>query len=1062
MRLLVRRLILAALVCLVLLLSLGVALGIALQTLQRDPQALTQRLTALLPEESGFSVSLGSVSVRLLPVPRLVASDVSINGPGVRASVAYVVATPSLTGILRGDALPAALTLYHPQITATLPVKSFLAAEEGSGAGGLPPLPSFQVRIQQGQAVLYARDGSALSLVNARCSLRGRGRMLRGSAGFSSLTLYDGGARPLAGLINTSLEGEVPLADWSERETQLRLETQAALPPVLPIMSLALELEGRPADGTVKADVRGSLRVASALVPFGIGGQAECRADEAHNALPGEVTLRGWQLELAEDSARLDGVLRLGAAGELPSLAGHLVAHRLSLTRWLDFARDLPPGLQWALDNITRGEADFELDGKGLRVPRVTARSSGSVFEGSGGVASWAEPVVALDLKAPSVNLGLALPEALGSAPEAPFYVHPPLTSAYDEPGAPSSSISLGFDIRLGAKQLLYGPLRLEDASVRITPGPKKNGLEEGALLAGKAALYGGRLSSETYITGTGQENVYRIDGTVQGVKAADIARDMASFPFASGRCDARLSLESRGLGLDAFLRHLRGSLHADVTQGRFRSGMDSAIRDFARISLDVTPRGGRAVAEGGRGAVRLEALWKAHLESPGLEADVQLDGPLIFGGRSRLRTEAAALRGNLHMPPGAALPHGLTAGVAGQCAFNVGTLAFSLQRAALSTLGVEGQGDLHLDGGGRAPSWRGRLHLQCRDLVATLRQATGQSPDLPAPLRRWQVSGNFSGQAGSLAVTGMQARASQIALEGDASLQWKGARPALRFDLVSPHFDLDAFMAAAFPDTGGRNDAPGQPWDLRAMKAFDAEGVLHVQRLTAWKFNLSSLSVPLKLQEGRLRCDAVRANCYGAPLRASVDARFDRGLELALDVKANDIDVERASNDRGGEKAFGGRGSIDLELRQHMTAGGQWASSLNGLWKISLIKGYMQDRGRDRRRRGKPTPITRCSASGNIRSGVIRSSDFFYLGDDLQAQGGGWLHLVRKQLDCNLSVKMGRIPPFPVRVYGPLDKPQTSIGAGTALLRILGSIAGSVGDVIGGLFGSIGQLMSK
>ena len=185
-------------------------------------------------------------------------------------------------------------------------------------------------------------------------------------------------------------------------------------------------------------------------------------------------------------------------------------------------------------------------------------------------------------------------------------------------------------------------------------------------------------------------------------------------------------------------------------------------------------------------------------------------------------------------------------------------------------------------------------------------------------------------------------------------------------------------------------------------------------------------------------------------------------GLELALDVKANDIDVERASNDRGGEKAFGGRGSIDLELRQHMTAGGQWASSLNGLWKISLIKGYMQDRGRDRRRRGKPTPITRCSASGNIRSGVIRSSDFFYLGDDLQAQGGGWLHLVRKQLDCNLSVKMGRIPPFPVRVYGPLDKPQTSIGAGTALLRILGSIAGSVGDVIGGLFGSIGQLMSK
>ena len=53
----------------------------------------------------------------------------------------------------------------------------------------------------------------------------------------------------------------------------------------------------------------------------------------------------------------------------------------------------------------------------------------------------------------------------------------------------------------------------------------------------------------------------------------------------------------------------------------------------------------------------------------------------------------------------------------------------------------------------------------------------------------------------------------------------------------------------------------------------------------------------------------------------------------------------------------------------------------------------------------------------------------------------------------------MGRIPPFPVRVYGPVDDPKTSIGAGTALLRILGGIAGSVGDVIGSLFKGLGQI---
>lgn len=1056
MRLLIRRLVLAALACLVLLLALGVVLGVALQTVQRDPQALAQRLTA----RSGISVSLGTVSVRLLPLPRLVAGDVKASGPGFRASAAYVVATPSLTGILRGDALPAALTLYHPRITASLPVESFLAAGGGAGAVALPPLPSFQIRMQQGQAVLYARDGSALSLVNARCSLRGRAHEIKGSAGCGSLTLYDAGARPLAGLINASLEGVIPLADWATRKAHLRLETQAALPPLLPLVRLALELDGRPADGTLTADMRGSLRVASALVPFGIAGRAECRADAGQGALPQEILLRHWRLELAEDSVRLDGVLRPGEAGKAPSLRGRLVAHRLSLTRWLDFARNLPPGLQWALDNITRGEADFELDGAGLRVPRLTARSSGSVFEGSGGVASWAAPVVALSLEAADVNLGLALPEVVGRAPEAPFYVHPPLTSAYDDPATPSS-VALGFDIRLGARKLRYGPLRLENASVRIAPGPEKNGVPEGARLTGGASLYGGRLAAEAHITSTGQENAYAVTGTVQGVRAAEVAGDVASFPFASGLCEARLSLESRGRGLDAFLQRLRGTLHADVTRGRFRPGMDGGIRDFARVTLDATPRGGHAVTEAGAGAARMDALWKARVESSALEADVQLDGPLIFGGRSRLRTEAADLRGNLRLSPGGSLPQGLTAGIAGRCSFNAGRSVFALQRAALSTLGVEGQGDVRLDGSGKTPSWQGRLHLQCRDLEATLRKALGQSPKVPGPLRRWQVSGSFSGRAGSLAVTGMEARTPLFALEGDASVQWLGARPDVRFDLVSPHFDADAFLAEAFPHEDGRSAASGQPWDLRVMKAFDAEGVLHVQRLTAWKFTLSSLSVPLKLHEGRLRCDAVRANCYGAPLRASVDARFGQGLDLALDAAADGIDVERASDDRGDASAVGGRGSFELELRQRMTGSGQFVSSLNGLWKMSLLNGYMQERGRDGRRRGKPTPITRCSASGNIRSGVIRSSDFFYLGDDLQARGGGWLHLVRKQMDCNLSVKMGRIPPFPVRVYGSLDNPQTSVGAGTALLRILGSIAGSVGDVIGGLFGSFGRLVS-
>lgn len=1058
MRVLARRLVLAALACLALLLVLGVALGFALHAAQRDPQALTQRLEALFPRDSGFSLSLGTVGVRLFPLPRLVAGDIQVRGPNFRASVAYAVATPSLIALLRGDALPVSLRLYRPQVTASLPLESFVSAGKGAAGDARElSLPSCRVQVQQGQAVLYARDGSALSLVNARCNLRVRERSLRGSAGWSSLTVYDAAASPLAGLVNADLEGDIPLVDTLRQDMRLKLETLAAFPLLLPVLRIAVSLDGRLDDGQADINLDGRLRVASALVPFGLGGRLE-RGEGAEGA---SLKLERWRLELAEDSARLDGEVRFGKAGFAdPMLRGRLAVHRLSLTRWLDFARDLPPGLQWALDNITRGEADFELDGAGLRVPRITAASTGSVFQGCGGVASWSDPVIALELNAPFVNLGLALPEAVGRAPEAPYYVHPPLTSAYDDPDAPPSSWSPGFDIRLGARELRHGPLRLENAEIRITPGREKKGATNGALLTARADMYGGRLQSETLVAGAGGEVSYAIKGSARDVRAADLARDMAFFPFASGVCEARVDVESRGSGLDAFLRRLRGSVHATVARGRFRSGMDGGVRDFERVTLEVAPRGGRVVQERGADAARIDALWKANIEAPGLETDAQMDGPLIFGGRSRLRSEGVALRGNLHMSPQtSSLPRGLTAGVAGQCSFNAAESSFSLRRAAMSTLGVEGQGDLRFSSGRNGPSWQAKLRLHCSDLDATLRQALGKDSSLPPALRRWELSGEFRGQAGSFSATSMRAGTSLFSLEGDVSAQWSGARPLVRFDLVAPDLDYDALMAAAFPGSG-EDAASGQPWDLRVMKSFDAEGVVHVQRLTAWKLRLSSLSFPLTLNDGLLRCKEARANCYGAPLHASLDARFDKGVDLALDVKADGIDVEGASRDRADPKAFGGRGAVELELRQRMTAGGQWASSLNGLWKISLVNGYMQDRGRDGRLRGRPTPVMRCSASGNIRSGVVRSSDFFYLGDDMQAQGGGWLHLVRKQLDCNLAVKLGRIPPFPVRVYGPLDNPRTSIGAGTALLRLLGNIAGSVGDVIGGLFSGFGQFV--
>ena len=114
------------------------------------------------------------------------------------------------------------------------------------------------------------------------------------------------------------------------------------------------------------------------------------------------------------------------------SIEGRLQLQRASLTEWLGFARNLAPGLQVALDEVTLGTLDFSVDGKGLRVPHIDVTAAGSRFLGSGGVASWAKPELLLDLKAETVNLGRAIPESVGTVPAEPRYGHGPLTPMSD------------------------------------------------------------------------------------------------------------------------------------------------------------------------------------------------------------------------------------------------------------------------------------------------------------------------------------------------------------------------------------------------------------------------------------------------------------------------------------------------------------------------------------------------------------------------------------------------------------------------------------------------------
>lgn len=284
--------------------------------------------------------------------------------------------------------------------------------------------------------------------------------------------------------------------------------------------------------------------------------------------------------------------------------------------------------------------------------------------------------------------------------------------------------------------------------------------------------------------------------------------------------------------------------------------------------------------------------------------------------------------------------------------------------------------------------------------------------------------------------------------------MTWSGT-PQLDLRLHAADFDLDRLLAELFPDQArskGRNRAPGAPWDLRFMKAVEARGSLDVDRVRFMRLRMQKMRTRFSLKDGHLAVPALEGDFYNSRLRASGDFHFDRGLSYTTRVRALNIDLGAASNDRNDKRAVRGLASVESEMSAHLTGGGQMPAALSGTWGVAIINGSYQDRDKAGRPGGRPTRFQRLSASGNMQNGVARSSNIFYQDAEMRVRGGGRINFNSEDLDCNLFVKTDRMQEFPVRVTGTLHDPKTSVSAGTAILYAVTSLTHGIFELLGGV----------
>lgn len=937
-------------------------------------------------------------------------------------------------------------------------VQSWLTRLAGDSAGGTGLLPGilpgrFRLAVSQGEMDIMGTDKTRLTANSLQCDIEtASGTRMEGNLFCAIAVLQPEGQTP-ARIEHLALEGKTDLLAPLRKTPQLTAKGTMQLPNWLARLNFALGLKGDANGWSLTNDLECELRKNEVLLPAHVTGVVAQRNKEDQG-----INLDNIRLRLGQDDVNVNGMLWLGGPDAF-SVEGRLQLQRASLTEWLGFARNLAPGLQVALDELTQGTLDFSVDGKGLRVPHIDVTAAGSRFLGSGGVASWTKPELLLDLKAETVNLGRAIPESVGVLPAEPRYGHGPLTPMPGKPVVPGE-IGLDYNIRLAATRVNYGPIVINDALVVIKQGlvDQVTHFEDTVLLV-DGTLYGGSVKGDT-ILGGHPDTPYAIRLHMRDVNGENLAKDLPVMPVSGGKLRGDVDVMSQGRELDVFLGKLRGTVTARAERGQLRPPNNipgkASPGAVGFKTLDVSLKARTAAWEQSR--LGLEGQWAATIADEGIDASVDLNGRLWFSGDGQGggNMDFQSLPGTIGLtlsPEKSIQPEGLQAQITGKFSCQAARNQLSATDMHVKTLGADISGSGQLGMGKDGMLWQGKVSAFIPDSTKTLRLLGAASPNVPQPLRRIELDTTFKGDSGSLALTDFRAKVDQNDISGSISLDWR-KELALRFKLSAPQLDLDRYVGdkAAGQADGGKNKkkTESKPWDLRFMRALSAEGEAHVGQLTLWKLRTDDLRLKAKMENGTLRYESQGGKFYGSPVSAHGEMRFNKGMGFANSLSIEGFDLAAASKDRGGSAALGGRASVSSEVDAELTGSNQLPARLNGKWRFSVHNGFYQSRDKDGQLKGKATRFEAAGSSGAITNGIARSGDFYLKGQDLTVTGGGWVDLNHETLDCNFTVNMKNLPEFPMRLYGSLDNSKTSIGAGKLLLNTIGGITQGFVDVLG------------
>lgn len=1027
------------------LLALALAVGLLLQAVNRHPGTLARSLTERLSDPAqGLTLSAQGATLSLFPLPCARLNELVARTPDAALFVKECAVFPDPWSLLRGAFAVRAVHLEEP---------SLLVKETPSVAPGPFSLPSFafppalagmDISWEKGLFALLrpAPTPPTLRSVLLLSDLSGSGTLpayenggetlsrgclrLEASSLSASAETAEGAARHRLDNVRLDIKDISYTPPAPDRAAALRLRAELSLPVPLgdtpPHGVLSAEVQADKGTFSVKgvAALDGTLTLKKqavavhALIPYAASLPSD--ADGAQPFLP-EVTFTDATLRAGKDAADFNGHLSFseGKPGlPAPRLKGTLTVKKLSLPRWFDFARDLPPGVTAALDALS-GTLPLELTPHSLSVASARVTALDTTFTGSGGVKDFERPVIAVRLHAPEADLNRLFPELTGKPVAAPAYAMPPLMGGDDDPGSPAP----GYDVHLSAARATCALWKGKDASIRITPESLRQ--DAPARLAIRCgSLYGGSAQADLI---PGDELALTL--AASGISAEAFLKPLPGAPSLTGIFEASASVTARTSSLAAFLASLRGNASATLDKGTLPLS-PGGKESLAVHRLHVAFQGaGSRDAKAHR--YTYDGQWRAEASTPEGHGSLSFKGPLSFSAKEPFSVRADALAASA------------TATAKGYTAQGAGTLSFDTATGSLTAQSVAGS----VAAKGATATFSGSLRHSRKEGHSVweipLFASSGSPRALLAGLlpegmpkqafKRAEIKATVGIDGETLRIANVDGSIDATSLSGQLERR-AGTPPRWTFGLRLGTLNVSDYLPPA--SKGGKS----RPWSLEWMKGMDAEGTISAKRLVFFDLPHDDLTMPVRLKNGVLTADPIRARVAGGSAGAGLRAEATPGGVLGrLRYTLENVNALTLSKESGQSQLISGTGSLDADVGGLLRSGADIPAALTGTLGFTLRNGEL-----DARHPGAFTRFQSLGATGTLDKGILTTRDL-HLDGTLKVRGYGTINLLNWTLNYMVNVSGPGIPTLPVHYYGSLDKPQRSLNTKGFLAKTFGSL---------------------